>query len=45
MSFDLLIKQQPLGMTPSHGDHTWNVVLNDYSAYTDIRLVVDVLAA
>jgi hypothetical protein len=42
MSFDLLIKQQPLGMTPSHGDHTWNVVLNDYSAYTDIRLVVDV---
>jgi hypothetical protein len=42
MSLDLLIRQQPLGMTPAHGDHTWNVVMNDYSGYTDIRLVVDV---
>ena len=32
----------PLEATPSHSDHTWNVVMNDYSAYTDIRLVVDV---
>jgi hypothetical protein len=32
----------PLEATPSHADHTWNVVMNDYSAYTDIRLVVDV---
>lgn len=42
MSLDLFIKQAPLSVTPSHSDHTWNVVLNDYSAYTDIRLVVDV---
>jgi hypothetical protein len=32
----------PLEATPSHADHTWNVVMNDYSAFTDIRLVVDV---
>ncbi len=42
MSLDLTIKQMPLGMTPAHADHTWNVALNDYSAYTDIRLVVDI---
>lgn len=42
MSLNLFIKQAPLSVTPSHSDHTWNVVLNDYSAYTDIRLVVDV---
>lgn len=42
MSLDLFIKQMPLAMTPSHADHTWNVSLNDYSAYTDIRLVVDI---
>ena len=29
-------------MTPSHADHTWNIALNDWSAFTDIRLVVDV---
>lgn len=32
----------PLAVTPTHSDHTWNVVMNDYSAYTDIRLVVDI---
>lgn len=42
MSLDLLIRQQPLEMTPAHADHTWNVVVNDWSAYTDFRLVVDV---
>lgn len=42
MSLDLFIKQMPLEVTPTHADHTWNVVLNDYSAYTDIRLVVDI---
>jgi len=42
MSFDLTILQKPLDVCPSHSDHTWNVSLNDYSAYTDIRLVVDV---
>ena len=42
MALNLFIKQAPLSVTPSHSDHTWNVVLNDYSAYTDIRLVVDV---
>ena len=42
MSLELTIRQSPLGVTPTHADHTWNVVLNDYSAYTDIRLVVDV---
>lgn len=42
MSLTLNIRQMPLEATPSHADHTWNVVMNDYSAYTDIRLVVDV---
>jgi hypothetical protein len=42
MSLDLTILQKPLEVTESHSDHTWNVALNDYSAYTDIRLVVDV---
>jgi len=42
MSLTLNIRQMPLEATPSHSDHTWNVVMNDYSAYTDIRLVVDV---
>lgn len=42
MSLNLTIKQMPLAMTPAHADHTWNVALNDYSAYTDIRLVVDI---
>ena len=42
MSLDLTIRQMPLGVTPTHSDHTWNVVLNDYSAFTDIRLVVDI---
>ena len=42
MSLDLLIRQQPLGVTPAHSDHTWNVVVNDWSGYTDFRLVVDV---
>lgn len=42
MSLDLSIIQKPLDVTESHSDHTWNVSLNDYSAYTDIRLVVDV---
>ena len=42
MSLDLTILQKPLDVTESHSDHTWNVSLNDYSAYTDIRLVVDV---
>ena len=42
MSLNLNIRQQPLEATPSHSDHTWNVVMNDYSAYTDIRLVVDI---
>ena len=32
----------PLEVTPTHSDHTWNVVVGDYSAYTDIRLVVDI---
>lgn len=32
----------PLPVTESHSDHTWNIALNDYSAYTDIRLVVDI---
>lgn len=32
----------PLAMTPAHADHTYNVALNSYSAYTDIRLVVDI---
>ena len=42
MSLTLNIRQMPLEATPSHSDHTWNVVMNDYSAYTDIRLVVDI---
>jgi len=42
MSLDLTILQKPLSVTESHSDHTWNVSLNDYSAYTDIRLVVDI---
>lgn len=42
MSLDLYIRQMPLEVTPTHSDHTWNVVMNDYSAYTDIRLVVDI---
>lgn len=42
MSFNLTILQKPLDVCPSHSDHTWNVALNSYSAYTDIRLVVDV---
>lgn len=42
MSLDLTIIQKPLDLCPSHSDHTWNVSLNDFSAYTDIRLVVDV---
>lgn len=42
MSLDLFIRQQPLAATPAHADHTWNVVVNDWSAYTDFRLVVDV---
>ena len=41
MSLDLDIIQMPLAATPTHSDHTWNIRVNDYSAYTDIRLVVD----
>jgi len=42
MSLELTIRQMPLEVTPTHSDHTWNVVMNDFSAYTDIRLVVDI---
>jgi len=42
MSLNLTIRQMPLEVTPTHSDHTWNVVVGDYSAYTDIRLVVDI---
>lgn len=42
MNLYLNITQRPLEVTESHSDHTWNVLLNDYSAFTDIRLVVDV---
>ena len=42
MSLEIKIKQMPLGATPTHSDHTWNVELGDYSAFTDIRLVVDI---
>jgi hypothetical protein len=42
MSFNLTILQSPLSVTETHSDHTWNVALNSYSAYTDIRLVVDI---
>ena len=42
MSLNLDIIQMPLEATPTHSDHTWNIRMNDYSAYTDIRLVVDI---
>lgn len=42
MSFNLSILQSPLSVTETHSDHTWNVSLNSYSAYTDIRLIVDI---
>ena len=42
MSLNLDIIQMPLEATPTHSDHTWNVRVNDFSAYTDIRLVVDI---
>ena len=42
MSLDLTIIQMPLGVTPTHSDHTWNVALNDFSAYTDSKLIVDI---
>jgi hypothetical protein len=42
MSLVLDVIQKPLDVTESHSDHTWNIQLNDYSAYTDIRLVVDI---
>ena len=42
MAFNLDILQKPLDVTESHSDHTWNVRLNDYSGYTDIKLLVDV---
>lgn len=42
MAFDLTIIQKPLDVTETHSDHTWNVALNSYSAYTDIRLIVDI---
>ena len=42
MSFNLTIIQSPLSVTPTHADHTWNIGMNDWSAFTDIRLVVDV---
>ena len=42
MSLNLTIIQMPLGVTPTHSDHTWNVALNDYSAYTDSKLIVDI---
>lgn len=42
MALNLTIIQKPLDVTETHSDHTWNVSLNDYSAYTDIRLVVDI---
>ena len=42
MSLNLDIIQMPLEETPTHSDHTWNIRMNDYSAYTDIRLVVDI---
>ena len=32
----------PLEVCPSHADHTWNLSLNDYSGYTDIKLVADI---
>ena len=42
MSLTLDVIQLPLSVTESHSDHTWNIRMNDYSAYTDIRLVVDI---
>ena len=42
MSLTLDIIQKPLDVTESHSDHTWNLRMNDYSAFTDIRLVVDI---
>lgn len=42
MAFNLDILQKPLDVTETHSDHTWNVRVNDYSAYTDIKLMVDV---
>lgn len=42
MSLNLTIIQKPLDVCETHSDHTWNVALNDYSAYTDIRLIVDI---
>lgn len=42
MALNLDILQKPLDVTESHSDHTWNVRLNDFSAYTDIKLLVDV---
>lgn len=42
MSLTLDIVQKPLDVTESHSDHTWNVRMNDFSAYTDIRLIVDI---
>lgn len=42
MSLVLDVIQKPLDVTESHSDHTWNIKMNDYSAYTDIRLVVDI---
>jgi hypothetical protein len=42
MALDLTIIQKPLDVTESHSDHTWNVALNDFSAYTSVRLIVDI---
>ena len=42
MSLTLDVIQKPLDVTESHADHTWNIKMNDFSAYTDIRLVVDI---
>lgn len=42
MSLLLEVIQQPYPVCGSHSDHTWNIKMNDWSAYTDIRLVVDI---
>lgn len=42
MSLTLDVIQKPLDVTVSHADHTWNIKMNDFSAFTDIRLVVDI---
>lgn len=42
MSLTLDIIQQPFSVSESHADHTWNIRMNDFSAYTDIKLVVDI---